>query len=524
MDQVKKIPTVLVIMDGFGYNPDSFYNAIYHAYTPNIDKWMRTYPNTKLCASGACVGLLNGYIGNSEVGHMTIGCGRIVKQPVTIIHDAIKDETFSSNDVLLESLQRVKKTSNRLHIMGLFSDAGVHSHIDHLFAFLTEAKQAGIKEVYVHAFLDGRDVPPKTAAKYLDAFTSFSLRENVGVLGSLHGRFYAMDRDRNWERTASSYNVLTGQDLSGRDFICAEHKIGCECWKDIVEMNYEGDISDEFVVPVLIDSNSAIKNGDGVIFFNFRPDRARQLTASFVDPHFDSFETEKRALSSFITPVIYAANLKTDAMFKKEPIINTLKDVLYKNNKTTFTIAETEKYAHVTYFFNGGREGVLENEIRVLIPSISVKDYVAHPKMSAEKITQVVVTSLTEDPQDFYIINYANADMVAHSGNLEAAIKAIECLDVQLKKLYEAVVEKMGGVLYVTADHGNAENMFDVGTGQPNTAHTTNPVPFIMIQKGLENSAVDLSISQLSDIAPLILKNIGIIVPVEMKNKEAARS
>jgi len=501
-----KKPVVLVILDGFGHSDDIKDNAIYHAHTPNIDRWMGTYPNTTLCASGECVGLLPSYIGNSEVGHMTIGCGRVVPQPVRIIHQAIKDQSFFKNKILLDSLDKVRNSTGRLHIMGLLSDAGVHGHIDHLYAFLRAAKQKGIESVYVHGFLDGRDVGPKTAIKYVTDLCKFMQENSIGKLASLHGRFYAMDRDKNWERTKATYDLLIGASLESCQY-CPE---SCpENWEDIIQKSYANNITDEFFVPVSFTSDGAIKDGDGVVFFNFRPDRARQLTQSFADNSFDSFEIKDITLSCFVTPVLYANMLHTDSMFNKEVISNTLKDILISNGKSIFSIAETEKYAHITYFFNGGREKTYDREIRVLIKSIPAKDYVHTPHMSAAKITDAVLNSLQNNTADFYLINYANADMVGHSGNFEATKKAIECLDTELKKLYDIVIEKMDGILCITADHGNAEEMFNVKTNQPHTAHTTNPVPFIFIKKGLENSNMRLELQQLADIAPFILENMG---------------
>jgi len=510
-------PKMLIILDGFGYSEETFYNAIFHAKTPNIDAMLKTYPNTNLCASGGCVGLLDGYIGNSEVGHMTIGAGRVIKQPIARIHNAIRDKSFFSNDILVKAMKKIKNAGRDLHIMGLLSDAGVHGHIEHLYAFLLAARKEKIEKVYVHAFLDGRDVAPKTAAQYLNNLTQFMIEEQVGSLASIHGRFYAMDRDKNWDRTEKSYRVLIGRAEGSDQFLCENHMPECECWKDLLEASYQQNITDEFIVPVQLDSTGVIENGDGIVFFNFRPDRARQLTASFVDPKFSNFNTEGLLLSCFVTPVRYSSVLQTDVMFEREKIENSFSDVLIKSGKRIFAIAETEKYAHVTYFFNGGREQKYKNEKRVLVPSLGLKSYAEAPKMSAENITAEILRSLRDDPYDFYIVNYANADMVGHSGNFEATIKAIECLDGELKKLYDEVVEKMEGTMYVTADHGNAEQMFDEYTGQPHTAHTTNLVPFILLQEGLEKSSMKLPLTQLADIAPFILQNMGLDVPLQMK-------
>jgi len=501
-----KKPVLLVIMDGFGCRDETFYNAVYHARTPNIDTWMDVYPHTRLCAAGECVGLLPGYIGNSEVGHLTIGAGRVIVQPVTIIHRHIEDKTFFENKILRKNLENIKNGLTRLHIMGMLSDAGVHSHIKHLYAFLKAAKEQGVHEVYIHGFLDGRDVSPKSAAKYIEQLSSFIKKEGIGVIASLHGRFYAMDRDKNWGRTRKSYDVLVGKTV---DQDCVQTR---ESWEEILEKSYKNGITDEFLVPVNIQSKGVIKNGDGVIFFNFRADRARQLTQCFVgeDVIFGADEVKRPKLAYFVTPVSYACDLKTDVMYKQSPVKNTLKKILSNSKKSIFTVAETEKYAHVTYFFDGRKEQKLAGETRVLIPSIKARDYVKYPQMSAAKITKSVIESLHKDPKDFYLINYANCDMVGHSGNFEATVKAVECVDTELKKLYDVVISHMDGIMYVTADHGNAEQMFDEDTGQPNTAHTTNPVPFIFIKKDLKGSQMQLKLDQLADVAPFILENMGL--------------
>ncbi|HZW60990.1 MAG TPA: 2,3-bisphosphoglycerate-independent phosphoglycerate mutase [Candidatus Babeliales bacterium] len=503
MEQVK--PLVLVILDGFGYRKETVNNAIAQAKKPTIDFLLDTFPHTLLKASGTAVGLLQGIMGNSEVGHLTIGSGRIVQQPVSFIHEAITHKSFFKNPALTQQLQKLKQSGAPLHIMGLLSNAGVHSDLEELYAFLDAAHQHGIRHVFIHAFLDGRDAPAKSAVQFLqpldDALTSLE----YGSIGSLHGRFYAMDRDKHWDRTEKSYRVLTGQE---------------ECipqtWETALQEQYNNKITDEFIVPIQLDPTSSIEPGDGIIFMNFRPDRARQLTAAFVDPLFNHFPVRKLNLSCFITPVNYGANLKTVVMFPEHPIQHTLKEVLEEYNKTMFSIAETEKYAHITYFFDGGREKTFNHEKRVLVPSLPERNYIHHPQMSAREITADVLKSLQTDPRDFYLINYANADMVGHSGDLQATIKAIECLDEQLKKLYETVVINMDGTLIVTADHGNAEDKYDPVAKQPRTAHTTNPVPFIIANKKLENCPEHLKLTSLADIAPYILSLMKLPIPEEM--------
>lgn len=502
-------PTVLVILDGFGYRKEKKYNAIYHANTPHLDHWFAEYPHAILAASGKSVGLLKGYIGNSEVGHLTIGAGRVIPQPVRIISEAIDSGTFFTNSLLIESLKKLKKNNRAVHIIGLLSDAGVHAHEKHIQAFVQAAVQQSIKTIVVHAILDGRDTPPRSAHYYLQRLTDFLTKVGHGVIGSVHGRFYAMDRDKHWQRIEKSYRVLTEM-----------QPLQYNSWQEIVAESYAHNITDEFVVPAQLAPGHIIKNGDGVIFCNFRPDRARQLTASFVDSQFNHFPTRKLDLAFFITPTLYDKKLNTTVFFPTEQVKNTLKEVLAKEGKTIFSIAETEKYAHVTYFFNGGKEEILSGEIRVLIPSLAIKNYVTHPEMSASTITVKVLTSLQTDPKDFYLINYANADMVAHSGNFEATVKAVSCLDKELALLYAQVVKKMDGTLYIMADHGNAEDMYDEVSQQPRTAHTTNSVPFIMVRKNLAGISQELPLQQLADVAPFVLRNMGLAIPPEMDKME----
>jgi len=495
MTKNQKKTVVLVILDGFGHGMAGPYNAISVAKTPNFDLFWSNFPHALLNASGAAVGLLEGDIGNSEVGHLTLGAGRVVRQPVSIIHEAIETGDFYKNSQLISALDQLHKTGGRLHVFGLLSDASVHSHIKHLAAFLQTAKNHGIREIFIHPFLDGRDVAPKSAEKYLNELEKMIKQAGIGTIGSIHGRFYAMDRDNNWKRTEKSYKTLTGNTQNT-----------AKNWRGVLEKNYAQNITDEFIAPTQLDPQAIVRNGDGIIFFNFRPDRARQLTKAFIDPSFNNFPTKKINLQFFISPVAYENGLPTTTLFKKEKIKDSLPDLLHKMGKRMFAIAETEKYAHVTYFFSGGREKALQTETRVLVPSIPAKNYINHPEMSAEQITRHVLHSLKTDPCDFYLINYANADMVGHSGDMAATVKAVECLDKQLGKLYEQVVENMNGILIVTADHGNAEKMFDEKTGQPQTAHTTSQVPFIVISAQTKGDRKNLPLTQLADVAPFILK------------------
>lgn len=562
----KKTPLALVILDGFGHSTQRNYNAIAHAHTPHLDSWLTHYPHVFLHASGEAVGLLDHVVGNSEVGHLTIGCGRIIPQPIKIISTAIDNGSFFSLPTLHEQFQRLKNNKGTLHLIGLLSDGTVHSHEKHLYAFIEAALQNGIHNIIIHPFLDGRDVSRQSARVYLERLEAKLNTYGCGTIGSIHGRFYAMDRDHNWDRTQKAYTALTSyqhtqnidthghtnspakntkpcipdkQILSPRNHTeippTDEHTFskkhttedGPIDWRTILEKNYAKNITDEFIEPITLDPSSTIKAGDGVIFYNFRPDRARQLTAAFIDPTFTAFARQEIPLTFFITPVSYSHSLNTTVLFPTPIINNSFKEILSNAGKTIFSIAETEKYAHITYFFSGYREAPFPTETRHLIHSIHKKDYSHNPKMSALKITRTVLQSLTHNPHDFYLINYANADMVGHSGNFAATVKAIECLDKQLKSIYDQVVKKMGGILCITADHGKAESMFDPITQQPITAHTTNDVPFIVIQHNSPPPSLTslpalttlppLDLTTLSDIAPYLLRLMELPIPPEMR-------
>ncbi len=501
-------PTVLVILDGYGYSPEKKYNAIYHAHKPHINAWFANYPHTLLQASGPAVGLLPNTIGTSEVGHLTIGAGRIIPESVLRLQEMIDDGSFFKIPTLVQSLKKLKQTGGRLHLMGLLSDAGVHSHENTLYALIKAACDHDIKDIYIHPFLDGRDVPPRSAITYLDRLEKIIKQYSCGQIGTIHGRFYAMDRDKNWQRTEESYKVLTQvQQHTYSDY------------KQHIQNEYVHGVYDEFIPPFQVNQQSIVKDGDGIIFFNFRADRARQITNCFIHPELVPFKSIKIKLQFFIGATDYDHDAHNDCLITKEPVRNTFKDVLAAAHKTMFSIAETEKYAHVTYFFGGGREQEQPGEQWVLIPSIKTRDYVHYPEMSARAITDAVLNSLEKKPCDFYLINYANADMVGHSGDYDATVKAVECLDRELKRIYDVVIEKMNGTLYITADHGNAEHMYDEKSGQPKTSHTLNPVPFIMIKKGIAKD-MKLPLKGLSDIASFILKNMNLPVPQEMMNKK----
>lgn len=507
-------PVVLVILDGFGYSIDKKYNAITHAKMSHFTDWWQQYPHTILKAAGIAVGLPDNWIGNSEVGHITLGAGRIIKQPMTVWMESIADGSFAHNAIMLEGFKKLQDAGGVLHIMGLLSDAGVHAHEKEIYASIAAAVDAGIKKIVVHPILDGRDVAPRSAHIYLERLTQFIKQYNGDVqkphviIGSLQGRFYAMDRDHNWDRVEKSYRMLTepyfAKATKGR------------LWEKVLEQNYMHNITDEFIPPIQLDAAGEIQNGDGILFCNVRPDRAREITMAFVQDNFSGFKIKPLNLTFFMTPVMYDKNLSTMVLFPREPITHTLKDVLAEHEKTIFSIAETEKYAHVTYFFRGENEAPVTGETRVMIPSIVAQNYIDYPEMSCELITHAVINSIHEDVKDFYLINYANADMVGHSGNFDATVKAVECLDVQLQRLYEVIVQQMGGTLYITADHGKAEQMWDETLQQPCTAHTNNPVPFLMINNALKNSDQLLSLEELSDVAPFILQNMKLPVPVEM--------
>ncbi|MCB9492976.1 MAG: 2,3-bisphosphoglycerate-independent phosphoglycerate mutase [Epsilonproteobacteria bacterium] len=510
-------PTLLVILDGFGWRSQEYGNAIAHANMPFFSHALTYYPSTLLHASQGHVGLLEGQIGNSEVGHLTIGAGRVIASSLKHFHDFIRSGKLFEHELLTRKLQELKQTGKALHLMGLLSDAGVHSHQYHLHNLLQLAKQIGVKHVYVHAFLDGRDSPPQSAEAYLKRLEQVMNDFSCGRLASIHGRFYAMDRDNNWQRTKECFDVLVGK-----------KQTRTTSWQNILRESYEQNIFDEFIEPVRLLDDGVINAGDGIIFFNLRPDRARQLTRPFLDPYFAEFDRDQASvaeqLAFFVTPVRYDESFKkfnNDVLFERELIADTLLDCLAAQRKTIFTIAETEKYAHVTYFFRGMREVVFENEQQVLIPSIKTKNYADQPAMSAQEITDAVLSSLARAAADFYLINYANADMVGHSGNLQATVQACQVLDQQLARLYEHAVQGLGGTLFITADHGNAEQMLD-REGSCITAHTINPVPFVAIGDDLVcASQVEQPLSQppcfgLSAVAPAILRHMDIAVPSQM--------
>ena len=496
--------TMLMILDGFGENTNEKGNAVKIANTPNIDKLMKIYPTTEIYTSGLNVGLPEGQMGNSEVGHTNIGAGRIVYQELTRITKSIEDGDFFSVEEFNNAVENCKKNNSDMHIMGLLSDGGVHSHIRHLYALLELAKRKGIENVYVHAFLDGRDTPPASAENYIAKLEEKMKEKEIGKIASITGRFYAMDRDKRWERVGKAYDALVnGVGVKAPTAISA------------IEASYQKEIFDEFVEPTLICNGetpiATIKENDSVIFFNFRPDRAREITRSLVDNEFDGFETKPLNLY-FVCMTQYDETMpNVNIAFKPTSLKNTFGEYVSNNGLTQLRIAETEKYAHVTFFFNGGEEKQYNGEDRILVPSPKVETYDLKPEMSAYEVTDKVLEAIESKKYNTIILNYANPDMVGHTGNLDAAVKAIETIDECVGKVVEAI-EKVEGVLLITADHGNAEQMIDYKTGEPHTAHTTNPVPLVVV--GMNN--IELKTGKLADLAPTMLDIMGLDKPEEM--------
>lgn len=498
---------VLCIMDGFGKNDSDYGNAIKAANTPNLDKIIAQSPMTYIGASGLDVGLPDGQMGNSEVGHTNIGAGRVVYQELTRITKSIQDGDFFQNPAFLAAVDNCKKNGSALHLMGLMSDGGVHSHNTHLYALVQLAKDAGLEKVYVHCFLDGRDVPPASGADYVAELQEKLKEIGAGKIATVMGRYYAMDRDNRWERVGKAYDAMVyGEGIQADDPVAAI--------KDSYEQkDAEGkNITDEFVIPTVCCKEGTIQANDSVIFFNFRPDRAREITRTLVDPDFTGFERRNGCFPLYyVCMTQYDATMpNVDVAFKPESLDDTLGEYLAKNDMTQLRIAETEKYAHVTFFFNGGVEKVFPGEDRVLIPSPKVATYDLKPEMSAYEVTDAVVERVESGKYDVVIINYANCDMVGHTGIFEAAVKAVEAVDNGVGRLSEAV-QKVGGAMLITADHGNADKMYE-DDGSPFTAHTTNPVPFIVFN----HPCTLREGGRLCDIAPTMLKILGLKQPEKM--------
>ncbi|MBE5906708.1 MAG: 2,3-bisphosphoglycerate-independent phosphoglycerate mutase [Lachnospiraceae bacterium] len=504
-------PTVLMVLDGYGLNERREGNAIAMAKTPVMDALMKEYPFVKGNASGLYVGLPDGQMGNSEVGHMNIGAGRIVYQDLTRITKAIEDGDFFKNENLLKAIENCKENNSDLHLWGLLSDGGVHSHITHIYGLLEMAKREGLDRVYVHAFLDGRDTPPASGKDYVKQLEDKMKEIGVGKIASLSGRYYAMDRDNNYDRTKKAYDSLvSGEGIKATSAV------------DAMEASYQDGVTDEFVLPTVITDAegtplSLVKAKDSVIFYNFRPDRARQITRAFCDPEFTGFERTFMPLT-YVCFKDYDETIPNKLIaFEKEQLTNTLGEYLASCGKKQLRLAETEKYAHVTFFFNGGVEEPNVEEKRILVNSPKdVATYDLKPEMSAPEVGMDLVEAIKSGEYDTIIINFANPDMVGHTGVIEAAIKAVERIDTLVGEAVEAVKE-VGGVMFICADHGNAEKMVDYETGKPHTAHTTNPVPFILV-----NGPTGVTLREggcLADIAPTILELMDLPKPKEMTGK-----
>lgn len=497
-----KKPVMLMILDGWGIAPAGKYNAAAAAATPNLDRCFRDYPSSVLQASAGKVGLPDGQMGNSEVGHLNIGAGRIVYQELTRITKAVQDGDFFRNPVLCDVMDKTKKAGKALHLMGLLSDGGVHSHIEHLLALVKMAAENKLPEIYIHAFLDGRDVGQKTAITYLQRLQQGLDKIGSGKIATVSGRYYAMDRDKRWERIEKAYDTLVyGRGLSFDDAVSG------------VEHSYAQDVTDEFVEPFVIKGvDGRIKAGDGIVFFNFRPDRARQITRALSETEFDGFKRCEAALPvNFVCMTQYDAAIAAPVAFPPQSYEDTLGEVLAKNGLKQLRIAETEKYAHVTFFFNGGVEEPEKGEERILIPSPKVATYDLQPEMSAVEVTDALLAELDKDKFDVVILNFANPDMIGHTGVMQAAVKAMETVDACVGRIIDKVLS-LDGSICITADHGNLEKMADEATGQPHTAHTTNPVPFILVSK----EKYRLHDGILADIAPTMLELLHIAKPAAM--------
>ncbi|MEL6327370.1 MAG: 2,3-bisphosphoglycerate-independent phosphoglycerate mutase [Cyanobacteria bacterium J06626_23] len=504
-------PMVLVILDGWGYREDADGNAIQCADTPVMDSLWAAYPHTTIRTSGKDVGLPEGQMGNSEVGHLNIGAGRIVPQELVRISDAVEDGTLQENPALLEVCQKVRYNGGKLHLIGLCSEGGVHSHLDHLIGLLEMAKVQDLSNVCIHAITDGRDTKPTSAAQSLQVLQDYTEANAFARVVTLSGRYYAMDRDRRWDRVEQVYRVMASSDAgNGQSLI------------DAIRAAYDRDQTDEFISPVRL-AEGAVEPGDGVIFFNFRPDRARQLTQAFTDPSFDGFEREWVHPLTFVTMTQYDGSLPVQVAYPPQNLNNMLGQVIADHGLKQFRTAETEKYAHVTYFFNGGQEEPFPGEDRELVASPMVPTYDKAPSMSAKAVTEVAIAAIEKREYSLIVINYANPDMVGHTGKMDATVEALQAVDSEIGRLVEGVV-KAGGTTLIIADHGNAEYMWDE-QHKPWTAHTTNPVPFILIEgetlkiPGRGTEVEFRSDGRLSDVAPTILDILQLPQPPEMTGR-----
>lgn len=499
-------PMALIILDGWGYSEDPKDNAILAANTPNWDKYWNQYSKTLISGSGTDVGLPEGQMGNSEVGHLNIGAGRVVYQDYTRISKAIDDGDFFENSVLVNAIEKAVANDKAVHLMGLLSPGGVHSHEQHIHAAIKLAKQKGAEKVYIHAFLDGRDMPPRSAQPSIELLEKVCSDIGAGRIATMTGRYYAMDRDNRWERVEAAYDMLT-QATSEFHFDSASEALNAA---------YERDENDEFVKTSIIGEKAPIGDGDAVIFMNYRADRARQLSRAFVDNDFNGFARKTRPqLADFVMLTQYAANIHTSVAYAPISMHNVLGEHLQNLGKKQLRIAETEKYAHVTFFFNGGVEQAFDGETRELIPSPDVATYDLQPEMNAEIVTDKLIEVIENQSQDVIICNFANPDMVGHTGNFEATVKAIEALDTCIGRIVNAL-EKVGGEALITADHGNAEKMADASTGQAHTAHTNGPVPLLYVGR---SSEVVVNNGVLSDLAPTMLHLLDLPIPTEMTGR-----
>lgn len=496
---MKKV--LLCILDGVGIKEDTYGNAVKNANTPYLDKLFETYPHSLLDASGEFVGLPDGQMGNSEVGHSNIGAGRIVYQPLGLINAKIKDKSFFENTLLLDAMNYVKENNSTLHLVGLLSDGGIHSHINHLFALIDMCKQNHIEKVYYHIFTDGRDTSPYSAEIFINKLEEKIKESQIGTIATISGRYYAMDRDNNYDRLIKAYDVM----VNG---VGPTYNSALEAWQD----NQKHNITDEFIVPAIIDKNGTIQEKDSVIFFNYRPDRLREIGSALTNPNFSGFERKQIANLKLVTMMPVSDEVICTNAFKLENLSNTLGEYIARKGYSQLRIAETEKYAHVTYFFDGGVEKDLPNAKRILIHSPKVATYDLKPEMSAYEITDALLKEIKTNKEDMIILNFANGDMVGHTGNYEAAIKAVETLDNCLKKILTTINLNEYTVI-ITADHGNCEVMLEKD-GTPNTQHSTNKVPFIITNKNLK-----LLDGKLGDIAPTILNIMDIEIPKEMTGK-----
>ncbi len=523
--QITNRPTMLMILDGFGLNPAEYGNAIKAAHTPNLDKIFKTYPHISLKASGLAVGLPDGQMGNSEVGHLNIGAGRIVYQELTRITKAVEDGIFDGNAALNKAIDHVKSENSTLHIFGLLSDGGVHSHIEHIKATIRFAARRGVKDILLHCFMDGRDVPPTSGIYYIEEMEKMMKDEGSFRIGVVSGRYYAMDRDKRWDRVEKAYDALTLSETSpqatesvkSEDSAVSAIFERADSASEAVRKAYETGVTDEFILPTVCDGAKSVSDGDSVIFCNFRPDRAREITRAFTDPDFEGFERKKfpRNLVYVCMTQYDAAMPNVEIAFPPQTIKNTLGEYLSAKGLHQLRIAETEKYAHVTFFFNGGVEAANPLEDRILIPSPKVATYDLKPEMSAFEVTDKVVEEIGTGLYDAIILNFANADMVGHTGVFDAAVKAIEALDVCVQKVCDAVLAA-GGQILLTADHGNADCMLDE-SGNIVTAHSTNPVPLVHISTTPCEFREDLQgEAKLADIAPTMLRLMGLDAPPEM--------